>query len=79
MIGRALAVADGEAMANGLRHVGLGRLHRVQHRSFPCQVSGQRRGKGSACPVGMLRVDVLAFEDVEEAAVIQEIGAALGQ
>lgn len=73
MIGRAVAVADCQAMPNGLRDVGLRRLCGIQNRTTSGKVRGQRRGKRTAGAMGMACLDELPLQDIEEPAVVEEI------
>src|SRR5437660_11653407 len=79
VVSGALAVADGQRVADGLGGVGLGGLHGLAQRLAEREVRGDRRGVGAAGPVGVRRVDVLALEDLEGLPVVEQVGPAMGQ
>ena len=73
MIGGTLTVADGQAVLDGLREVGLCSLHRIG-KGFPLREMRRDGGrKGATGAVGVGGVDELPFEDLEESAVVEEV------
>ncbi len=74
MVGRARAVADGEAAADRLRHVRLRERDRVAQSPPARQVRGDGRGVGAAGAVGVRRVNPLAGDDASAATGHEDVG-----
>ena len=77
MIGRSLAMPNGQAMSDGFSEIGLGGLDGIRDTFASGEMRRDGRGKGTSRAVRMGRVDVFTLEDVEEPSVIEQIGPAL--
>src|SRR6476660_9057799 len=79
MIGRARPVTDRQTVADCFGYIRLGRLNCVDDRSAACKMSGNSRRIRATGAMCMRRVDELTLEHVEEPAVIEQVGGALGE
>src|SRR2546428_533670 len=79
VVSGALAVADGERVADRLGDVGLGRLHGLAQRLAEREGRGDRRGVGAAAPLGVRRGDVIALADPGELPVVKQVRSAISQ
>src|SRR5690349_23774136 len=78
MIGRSRAMTNCQAVADSFGHIGLGRLNCVHNRVSACELCGDRRCIRAPGAMSVRRCYKLAFEHVEESAVIEHVGGALG-
>src|SRR5438093_9351173 len=77
MLRRASAMADRQTVPDGFSQISLGNLHCVGQWFTLGQLCRDGRGVGAAGPVGVGGLDELAFEHVEEPAVVEQVGASL--
>src|SRR2546428_12287365 len=77
VVSGALAVADGQRVADRLGDVGLCGLHGLAQRLAEREGRGERRGGGAAAPLGVWRVVVLAPEELEGISVVKPVGPPL--
>src|SRR5262245_42431446 len=74
MVGRAHSMTDRQTMAYRFRQVRLGGLHGIVDGFTACKMGCNGGCKGASCAVRVRCINKLAFEDVEEPAVVQEVG-----
>ena len=79
MIRGSRSVADGQAMANGLGEIGLGRLDGVIYRFASCKMGRDGRRERAAGAMRVWRIDELPLEHIEEPAVIEQVGGSFRQ
>src|SRR5437773_9628345 len=68
------AVADGKAVPDRLGDIGLRGSDGVGQRLAFRQLRSDRRGIGATCAVGMRGLDELALVQIEEPAVVEQVG-----
>src|SRR5215471_5118109 len=74
MVGRARSMTDRQTMAYRFRQVRLGGLHGIVDGFTACKMGCNGGCKGASCAVRVRRINKLAFEHIEEPAIVQEIG-----
>ena len=79
MVGRARAVTDRQTVADCFGHISLGRLNCVDDGFAVCKMGGNGRRIRATGAVRMRRFDELTLEHIEEPAVIEQVGGALGE
>src|SRR5690348_1531677 len=79
MIGRPCSMTDRQTMSDGFGQIGLGGLHGVVDGLTTRQMRGNGRGEGTSCAMRVRRINIFAFEDAEEPAVVEEVRRAFGE
>ena len=77
MIRRTGSVTDRQAMANGFGKISLGCLDCIVDRFALCEMGRDCRGESTASAMRVRGIDEFLFEQIEEAAVIEQISGSI--